>query len=257
MAAKKKKPGSTARKPARAGKKPANTAAWKEFPRPVTTVDLAIFTVKEDDLCVLLVQRPNSPREPWPDIQALPGGIVDINKDDDLIACAKRKLREKTGIDASYLEQVGSWGGKSRDPRGWTTTHVYFALISYVENAVLEKGSQWLEVGKITSNYQLAFDHNDLFKAAIERLRSKVEYTSLPAYLLEPPFTMPQLQQVYEVVLGRRLDKSSFRTRTLSMDFLEETGPIKTTAPRPAMGYRIKKTQSQPVNFPRPLKGGV
>ena len=236
-------------------KKPVKPAKWEDFPRPVTTVDLTIFTVRDDALCVLLVQRPDTSKEPFPGLPALPGGIVDIDKDVDLVACAQRKLVEKTGVGATYLEQVGSWGGKSRDPRGWTTTHVYFALIPFLDNAKLEKESQWLEVEKITPSYKMAFDHNMLFEAAIERLRSKVEYTSLPAYLLEPPFTLPQLQRVYEVVLGRGLDKSSFRTRTLSGDFLEEKGLMKTAAPRPAMGYCVKEN-SKLAYFPRPLKGG-
>ncbi len=229
-------------------------AGGLNFPRPLVAVDLAIFVVREGELCMLLVNRPDAPAEPYPGQPALPGGFVDIVKDVDLPACAERKLREKTGIETAYLEQVGSWGDATRDPRGWSTTHVYFALIPFVGDLV-DECSVWVPVRQVNERYGLAFDHNQLLKAAVARLRSKVEYTSLPAYLMEPPFTIPQLQRVYEVVLDRVLDKSSFRTRTLSAGYLEESGLLKTDAPRPAMGYRIKAKQPL-VYFPRPLKSG-
>jgi 8-oxo-dGTP diphosphatase len=219
------------------------------FPRPLTSVDLAIFTVREDDLCVLLLKRE---LKPYRGVQALPGGFVDIDHDEDLLVCAKRKLLEKTGVEANYLEQVGSWGNATRDPRGWSTTHVYFALIPVIPTKDLDESSHWLKVKNITKADELAFDHHKLLTAAVERLRSKVEYTSLPAYLLEAPFTMPQLQRTYEIVLDRAIDKSSFRTRTLSADYLAETGLLKVDAPRPAMGYKIKPGH-EVVFFPRPF----
>jgi 8-oxo-dGTP diphosphatase len=97
---------------------------------------------------------------------------------------------------------------------------------------------------------KLAFDHRAILAVALERLRSKVEYTSLPAYLLHEPFTLPQLQHVYEVVLGRPLDKSGFRTRALAANFLVEMGQMDVGAPRPAMGYRLNDRQL-PTVFPR------
>src|SRR5579863_5100161 len=106
--------------------RPMSTA----FPKPLTSVDVVIFSAQERHLRVLLVQRPASSDEPFPGLWALPGGFVDTTKDLDLESCAKRKLREKTGVEASYLEQLGSWGSASRDPRAWSATHVYFALIS-------------------------------------------------------------------------------------------------------------------------------
>ena len=229
-------------------------AVGLDFPRPLVAVDLAIFAVRDGELCMLLVKRPDSAHEPHPGQPALPGGFVDVDQDADLAACAARKLRDKTGVETGYLEQVGSWGDATRDPRGWSVTHVYFALIGFAGHA--DELSVWVPVRQLTEDYGLAFDHYQLVQAAIERLRSKVEYTSLPAYLMEPPFTIPQLQRVYEVVLDRVLDKSSFRTRTLSAAYLEETGLLKTEAPRPAMGYRIKAGQGL-VYFPRPLSSGV
>lgn len=241
-----------------AGSAPAKKKSLKKsssgFQHPLTSVDLAIFAVCGDNLYVLLVERPDSDGEPFPNQPALPGGFVDVDQDENLIACASRKLLEKTGVEAQYLEQVGSWGDASRDPRGWSTTHVYFALIAYVHSSELANRSKWVAVEQVVKNDRMAFDHSRLLTAAIDRLRSKVEYTSLPAYLLQAPFTLPQLQHVYEVILDRSLDKSSFRTRTLSANYLEETGLMKVEAPRPAMGYCIKPDQSL-IFFPRPLKG--
>jgi 8-oxo-dGTP diphosphatase len=96
----------------------------------------------------------------------------------------------------------------------------------------------------------LAFDHGEILATAVERLRSKVEYTSLPAFMLEEPFTLPQLQRTYEVILGRPVDKSAFRTRMLSADFLDEVGFVDGDSNRPAMGYRLRDAKT-PVVFPR------
>ena len=231
-----------------------STSATTDFPRPYTTVDVLIFTVIAEALKVLLVQRPSAPDEPSPGLWALPGGFVDVNVDADLEACARRKLRDKTGVASPYLEQLGSWGGAKRDPRGWSATHAYFALIPGA-GVALHKGANaadvaWFEVDAMLKKPRLAFDHAEILKAAVERLRSKVEYTSLPAFLLAEPFTLPQLQRMYEVVLGRPVDKSGFRTRMMAADFLREAGVVESDSNRPPMGYRLKD-RAVPVFFPR------
>ena len=225
-----------------------------DFPRPYTTVDVVIFTIAQGRLNVLLVQRPGHEDDPFPGLWALPGGFVNVDLDADLQACAARKLKEKTGVDSPYLEQLGSWGGAARDPRGWSATHVYFALIPAHE-LQLTKGANaadvaWFEVDELLRRPALAFDHGTILQAAVERWRSKVEYTSLPAFLLSEPFTLPQLQQVYETVLGRSVDKSGFRTRMLAANFLVEAGHVEGVSNRPAMGYRLAD-RSGPVVFPR------
>jgi 8-oxo-dGTP diphosphatase len=224
------------------------------FQRPFTTVDVVIFTVRSEALEVLLVQRPLGADEPCPGLWALPGGFVDVELDADLLACARRKLHEKTGVASPYLEQLGSWGSATRDPRGWSATHVYFALLPSA-GVVLDKGANaidvgWFEVAALLKKPRLAFDHATLLRAAVERLRNKVEYTSLPAFLLPEPFTLPQLQRIYEIVLGRSVDKSGFRTRMLAADFLDEVGVVESDSNRPPMGYRLKDRE-QAVFFPR------
>jgi 8-oxo-dGTP diphosphatase len=221
--------------------------------RPLVTVDVVIFAVLDARLQTLLVRRPATAGEPHPGLWALPGGFVDVELDATLEACALRKLREKTGVRSPYLEQLGSWGNAKRDPRGWSTTHVYFALLA-AEDLRLEKGGNaqevaWKPIDGDGVGERLAFDHARLLAAALERLRNKVEYTSLPAYLLPEAFTLAQLQAAYETILGRALDKSAFRTRVLAADLVEETGEVRTGANRPAALYRLK--DKQPVFFPR------
>lgn len=237
-----------------AAKTTASPPGALDFQRPFTTVDVVIFTVADDALQVLLVQRPMAAAEPFPGLWALPGGFVDVDRDADLLACARRKLLDKTGVDSPYLEQLGSWGGAARDPRGWSATHVYFALIPG-HDLILARGANaadvsWFAVDELLRAPELAFDHTQILRAAVERLRGKVEYTSLPAFLLAEPFTLPQLQQAYEIVLGRPVDKSGFRTRMLSAGFLVESGPVEGGTRRPAMGYRLADRRA-PVVFPR------
>ncbi|QPF94379.1 NUDIX hydrolase [Bradyrhizobium commune] len=220
-----------------------------DFPRPLTTVDVVIFAILDDQLEVLLVQRPAGAGEPFPLAWALPGGFVDIARDRDLAACAARKLKEKTGVTSPYLEQLGSWGSATRDPRGWSATHAYFALIPE-EAGVLTPDARWFPIRESRFKEKLAFDHADILATAIQRLRNKVEYTSLPAYLMPEEFTLPDLQRVYEIVLGRPLEKSAFRTRILSGDMIEPVARMRRGPNRPAQLYRLKQG-SEPVYFVR------
>jgi len=222
--------------------------------RPLTTVDVAIFTVADEALQVLLVRRPETPGEPFPGRWALPGGFVDIDRDPDLRSCALRKLKEKTGVASPYLEQLGSWGGAGRDPRGWSTTHAYFALVSREPLALKAGGNapdaRWFAVGGSAVPVRLAFDHAGILAAAVSRLRNKVEYTSLPAFVLPREFTLTELQRTYEIVLGRALEKSAFRTRVLTAGLVQPVGKTRQGPNRPAQMYRLRNPR-EPVYFAR------
>ena len=233
---------------------PKKPPARPDFERPLTGVDLVIFAVRDDRLQVLLTQRPDQPDDPFPRRWALPGGFVDVDQDADLEACARRKLKEKTGLASPYLEQLGSWGSRDRDPRGWSATHVYFALIP-AEGAEPRAGgyaadARWHALRDHGVAERLAFDHATILAAAIERLRSKVEYTSLPAFLLPEEFTLTDLQQVYEIVLGRPLNKSAFRTRVMDAELIVEVPRQRAGPNRPAQLYRLKDRRNA-VFFPR------
>lgn len=221
--------------------------------RPLTSVDVAIFSVLDARLHVLLVSRPNEPGEPFPCMRALPGGFVDTDKDTDLESCALRKLQQKTGVKTPYLEQVGSWGSITRDPRSWSATHVYFALIPTPAHSLQNSNSSdaaWFPIENQRVRVKLAFDHGKLLEAAIQRLRSKVEYTSLPAFLLPEEFTLSELQRMYEVVLERPLEKSAFRTRVFASSLVEPIDKVRAGPNRPAQLYRLSQPQ-EIVYFPR------
>ena len=235
----------------------ATPARGLEFERPLTTVDVVIFAIRASALRVLLVRRPTDTGsgEPFPGHWALPGGFVDTERDADLEACAIRKLREKTGVEA-YLEQLGSWGNATRDPRGWSATHVYFSLVPADEVQLQPGGNavdlQWVAVGDDKVCGSLAFDHTLILKAAVTRLRAKVEYTSLPAFLMPTEFTLTELQQTYEAILARELEKKAFRTRVLAADLLDPVPRVRSGSNRPAQLYRLKRKR-EPHLFARPF----
>lgn len=222
----------------------------KDYDTPLVTVDLGVFTLHEGELKVLLVQRGDYPEKAkW----ALPGGFVDIHRDASPEATAMRKLYEKTGVKSPYLEQLGTFGGAKRDPRGWSLTVVYFALIPYTlpkskpitvdarndEHPDVEKIA-WVEVNDALRK-KLAFDHSTLLANALERIRSKVLYTLMPAHLIDTPFTLTALQRAYETIMDREVEKKAFRRRLDNADVLQETGEMVSEGPgRPAMLYRLK-----------------
>jgi ADP-ribose pyrophosphatase YjhB (NUDIX family) len=232
---------------------PEQSINIQNIERPLTTVDVVIFTVLEESLHVLLVSRPDAPDEPFKKLWALPGGFVDIREDIDLESCALRKLQQKTGVKSPYLEQVGSWGGLKRDPRGWSATHVYFALIpapTQPPHGVQNSDAAWFPVTGQSVKMKLAFDHTKLLDAAIQRLRNKVEYTSLPAYLLPEEFTLSDLQHMYEIVLERHIEKSAFRTRVFAANLVEPVDKVRAGPNRPAQLYRLAHPK-EIVYFPR------
>lgn len=210
--------------------------------RPIATVDLSIFALFPEGLRILLVRRGNTPFEgEW----ALPGGWLHANEDSDLEAAARRVLKDKTGIETSYLEQLRAFGDPDRDPRGWSISVAYMALID-ANAATLRRGAATLDVAwqpivDRAVDHVLAFDHAAIVGAALERLRTKVGYSTLPAHLLPDAFTLGELQAVYERILGRTLDKSAFRKRIAFADFLEPVaGAMRRASNRPAQLYRLK-----------------
>jgi 8-oxo-dGTP diphosphatase len=226
------------------------------FARPLTSVDLVVLALVDVELKVLLVRRTRGPDEPYPDAWALPGGFVDIERDTDLDACARRKLSEKAALTAPYLEQVGSWGSSNRDPRGWSTTHLYLALVGEEARALRAGGNssdaRWVTVNGLGVGERLAFDHAELLQRAIDRLHSKTEYTSLPAFWLPAEFTLSELQHAYEVGLRRPLEKKSFRTRVLASKLLAALPRQREGTNRPAQLYRLRD-RDRPHYFARAL----
>jgi len=175
------------------------------------------------------------------------------HQDKDIDKTAIRKLKEKTGVKSPYLEQVESIGNAKRDPRGWSVTIVYYALIDIQQSKVRDSDAiKWVSVDEVV-NLKLAFDHNALIAKAIERLQSKASYTALPIELLPEEFTLTELQRIFEIILGRELPLKSFRRRILAADVVEATGDSKVSGKRNAKLYRSTGKDRNYV-FPRPLQ---
>lgn len=220
-----------------------------DYEVPLASVDMSIFCIIDNKLHVLLVTRDE---HPCLGQTALPGGFVNLNIDENLDETAHRKLTEKTAIQSPYLEQVGSFGGPKRDPRGWSITVLYFALIDFHSANVPSESGEWVEVGKALK-MDLAFDHSILLNEALERLRSRTRYTALPIALMPEDFTLTELQAIFEVILGRKLPLKSFRRRVLTSEILIPTDKSKIAGKRPAQIYN-KKDVPRDFSFPRPLE---
>ncbi|MEN0005389.1 MAG: NUDIX domain-containing protein [Bacteroidota bacterium] len=210
-----------------------------EYPRPALTVDCVIFGFDASSkLKVLLIQRAHAPFEgQW----ALPGGFVDM--DETLEQAALRELEEETGVKDVFIEQLYSFGHPERDPRGRVVSVAYFALINLMAHPVQAASDartvKWFEIDQIPS---LAFDHDRILHMAIARLRSKVRYQPIGFELLPEQFTLSQLQQLYESILGvDQLNKRNFRTKILKMGVLTAVGIQKGVAHRPAKLYSFDK----------------
>jgi 8-oxo-dGTP diphosphatase len=204
------------------------------------TVDLVIFTVRDDALQVLLVERGVAPfAGRW----ALPGGF--IHDDESLESAARRELEEETGVRDVYLEQLYTFGDPARDPRGRVVTVAYFALIA-ADRQRLAPGSdaaatRWWPAG---APPPLAFDHRQILDYAVERLRTKLEYTTVGFQLLPRKFTLTQLQRVYEAILGRALDKRNFRRKMELLDILTGLDEWASDGPtRPAQLFAFSARQ--------------
>ncbi len=207
-----------------------------DFDIPLTSVDMVIFTIINEEVNVLITQRADFPyKGHW----AIPGGFIDIKKDKNIEQTAQRKLKEKTGYGAPYLEQLGAKGNNSRDPRGWSVTVTYFALVNF-EDVTFSTDSQWCSLDKEGNIQQkLAFDHAELIQEAFQRLRNKAQYTTIALHVLPEKFTLSELQKSYEIILGGKLNKSGFRRRIIKGNVIEEiTGESKQTVTRMAQLYR-------------------
>ena len=206
-----------------------------DYPRPMVTVDVVIFTVRENELEVLLIQRKG---EPFAGDWALPGGFV--NMDESLEAAASRELKEETGLLEAYLEQLYTYGDPDRDPRGRVISVAYYALIpagAQVHGGDDAAQAQWFPIDQLPG---LAFDHTDILTYAIRRLRYKLEYTAVGFELLPEDFTLSEIQQTYEIILGESLDKRNFRRRILQSGIIEETQRTRSGEGRPARLYRYR-----------------
>ncbi|MTI12751.1 NUDIX hydrolase [Sansalvadorimonas verongulae] len=173
--------------------------------------------------------------------RALPAGRIDPDKDEQLEHTACRQLKLLTLAEPSWLEQVETIGNSMRDSRGWSLTVVYFALLRN-EPALDSPDAQWLDVGTCCKLQlpDLAYDHQSLLQSAIERLCNKIQYTTLPLYLLPDTFTLSDIKEVFQGTLGKAPPMRSIRNRFADETVVTDTGEKRYGSNRPATLYRLK-----------------
>lgn len=202
-------------------------------------VDILLFTIKNDKLQLLMVERKE---EPFTGRLSLPG--VAVYEEEALIDAVKRCLKGKIGLDENiYMEQLYTFGDDlKRDPRNRVVSVAYYALISEAKvDACIDSLSldaHFYDIDYLISDkVTLGYDHSNIIKYARERLRGKADYTAIGVSLCDDEFTLPDLQKVYEILLGKSLYKANFRKAFA--DFVKETGNMrKDGAYRPSKLYK-------------------
>ena len=205
-------------------------------------VDLLVFTIEEDRLKILTIRRQYPPFEGQ---RALPG--VFVRDDETLDQAAQRGLREETGLEEIYFEQLYTWGAPDRDPRRRVISVSYLALVDAQRlrgfgPGLRTTGAALSDVQALLEAEDLAFDHRQIIACGRERLAGKVEYTPIAFSLVPEEFTLPQLQRVYEILLGKPLYKANFRKKIAPL--VEETDRSTSgDAHRPSKFYRLRTAQ--------------
>ena len=202
-------------------------------------VDLLVFTIEEDRLKILTIRRQYPPFEGQ---RALPG--VFVRDDETLDQAAQRGLREETGLEDIYFEQLYTWGAPDRDPRRRVISVSYLALVDAQRlrgfgPGLRTTGAELADVQELLTAEDLAFDHRQIIACGREQLAGKVEYTPIAFSLVPEEFTLPQLQRVYELLLGKPLYKANFRKKIAPL--VEETDRSTSgDAHRPSKFYRLR-----------------
>lgn len=211
------------------------------FLRPRVAADLLVFTIADDRLKIVLIKRAEPPFE---GCLSLPG--VFVREGETLDQAAERGVREEAGLEGIYFEQLYTWGSIDRDPRERIISVSYLSLVNHERLALTAgertEGIELCDVEQLLSGGEtLAFDHREIIACGRERIKNKTEYTRIAFEFLPEMFTLPQLQRVYEILLGRQLYKANFRRKIAPM--IEETDMMTSgDAHRPSRYYRQKQS---------------
>lgn len=218
-----------------------------EYPRPAMTVDAVIFGVDDKGLKLLLIKRRD---DPFKDSWALPGGFLDVDKDDNAEEAVARELQEETALENMYLEQLYTFSQKGRDPRERVVTVSYYGLVRPDALKPVAgddaKEVKWFNVKRLP---KLAFDHKDIVQMGLQRLRAKVRYQPVGFELLPEKFSLPQLQQLYEHLLQTTLDKRNFRKKILDTGVVQALDEYEAGVPhRPAQLYKFDRKEYEKLS---------
>lgn len=208
-------------------------------PQPPARDDLAAVAIDvvvagvDDDGALSVVLAPLPPNSPFAGAWALPGRRVRVAE--DLETAARDVLVSFAGLaETRHLEQLATFGRPDRDPRGRVVSVSYLALTA--GRPALAGAARWW---KVDDHLPLAFDHDEILAAAVERLRARITYSNVAYGLLPDEFTLSDLQAVYESVLGREVDKRNFRKRVLALGMVVEAAGMRRGSHRPAQLYRF------------------
>lgn len=204
---------------------------------PWVAVDVAIYTLDQRTLKCLLVQVKEGA---FAGMWAFPGGLV--GTEESLNQAADRELHERTGIKSGYLEQLYTFGRPERDPATRVVSASYLALVPHravrVNPVAKYEDVKWFPATHIP---HLAYDHDQVGRLALKRLRSKLQYTNIVYSLLPHEFTLGELQEVYETILQRSLDRRNFRKKILALGLLKDLKKKRHGTHRPASLYAFMK----------------
>ncbi len=199
------------------------------YPAPAAlATDVVVLTVHEEGLVALTVARDGGGE------RALPGGFVGAGERP--LDTALRKLHEKTGLAAPYVEQLGAFADPGRDPRGWIPSIAYLALVPPATE-VPDASARWIAA---RSPAPLAFDHEEVLAAAVDRLEGKLWWSNVTVGMLPGPFTLSEARRVYEAIAQARYDPATFGRDLKATGLIEPTGDQRAAGPgRPAAMYRF------------------
>jgi 8-oxo-dGTP diphosphatase len=194
-------------------------------------VDTVVVTIREGEVNALVVRRED-------DQLALPGGFVGVDERPD--DAARRKLREKTGIPDTYIEQLGAFADPGRDPRGWIPSIVYLALVP-PDTEPTDSSARWI---RARGRHRLAYDHRSILRSAIARLEGKLWWSNIAVGILPGAFTMSEARRVYEAIAGVSYDPGTFARDLKATGLVVATGHKRAEGPgRPGLLYRFVSHQ--------------
>jgi 8-oxo-dGTP diphosphatase len=224
---------------------PRLSAKVRRHARPKVAVDTVLFAIDARKIQCYLVRLKHGPAaDKW----AFPGGLV--REGELLDEAVRRELRQSTGLDDCYIEQLFSFGDPLRDPKAHVVSVAYMALVDRVSAiaACCEKyaNGQWFEVTRLP---ELGYDHAEIADYAVKRLKAKLEYTNIACNLLPATFTFAELEELYAIVLGRGLDRRNFRRRILAMNLLKRLPIERRGAHRPAALYAFRQRSLQVIEM--------